>query len=273
MIEIIGKSILQHGPESSRVYLMELSPSEFPNIIGQMDALAKTNGYGKIFAKISARYAPAFIMAGYETEAFVPGFYLGSEDAFFMAKYFDPKRKKVNQQEMQQFQKLLDADSRPELSSLDASYKMRKLVNTDIPDMSTVFSNVFDSYPFPIFDTEFLKKEMSEQTRYFGIFQNDKLVAISSAECNERYKNAEMTDFAVLPSQRGKKLASHLLHMMEEYLVLRGYLTFYTIARLKSLSMNKTFLNNGYSYSGTLFNNTQIAGQIESMNIWYKRII
>ena len=37
--------------------------------------------------------------------------------------------------------------------------------------------------------------------------------------------------------------------------------------------MNKTFLNAGYNYSGTLTKNTQIAGKIESMNVWYKHLI
>jgi putative beta-lysine N-acetyltransferase len=136
--------------------------------------------------------------------------------------------------------------------------------------MTKVFARVFSSYPFPIFDTEFLIKEMNKETRYFGVFQDGQLVAISSAECDENRKNAEMTDFAVLPSQRGKRIAIHLLCAMEEYLRNMGFKAFYTIARLKSPAMNKTFMNNHYRYTGTLINNTQIAGQIESMNVWYK---
>ena len=81
-----------------------------------------------------------------------------------------------------------------------------------------------------------------------------------------------MTDFAVLPSERGKKLAMRLLQVMEDFLSAYKFRSFYTIARLKSLSMNKTFRNNGYRYSGTLINNTQIAGNIESMNVWYKQV-
>jgi len=109
-------------------------------------------------------------------------------------------------------------------------------------------------------------------TRYFGIFSDKKLVAVSSAECNDSKKNTEMTDFAVLPAHRGKQLSIHLLSFMEEALVKDGFKTLYTIARLRSIPMNKTFYNNGYKYAGTLTRNTQISGKIESMNVWYKKI-
>jgi len=34
--------------------------------------------------------------------------------------------------------------------------------------------------------------------------------------------------------------------------------------------MNITFSRMGYRYSGTLLNNTNISGRLESMNVWYK---
>lgn len=270
--EIIGQSTIQHGPESNRVYLMHLWPSDFPDIIEKMDALAKKNGYTKIFAKVPSRFGAAFRMSGYETEAIVPGFFNGIEDALFLVKYPDPERREPNAEEMETFQQLLLSDISNEAPELDNSHVLRLLNPEDAEEMTHVFAQVFDSYPFPIFDEEFLKKEMSEETRYFGVFQNGQLVGISSAECDDRLKNAEMTDFAVLPSQRGKKIAIHLLRTMEEYLTAKGFKSFYTIARLKSPSMNKTFMNNHYRYTGTLVNNTQIAGNIESMNVWYKMV-
>jgi putative beta-lysine N-acetyltransferase len=269
-IEITGQSTIQHGPESNRVYLMQFRPSDFPGIIDKMEALAEKNGYTKLFAKVPSRFGPAFRIAGYETEAVVPGFFNGTEDALFLVKYKDAARRNPNTEEMEAFQKLLLSKINTDAPALDGSHVLRLLTPEDTTEMIKVFARVFSSYPFPIFDTGFLKKEMNEETRYFGVFQDGQLVAISSAECDENKKNAEMTDFAVLPSQRGKKIAIHLLRAMEEYLINKGFKSFYTIARLKSPAMNKTFMNNHYRYTGTLVNNTQIAGQIESMNVWYK---
>jgi putative beta-lysine N-acetyltransferase len=270
--ENLGQSTIQHGPESNRVYLMHLWPSDFPGIIDQLDTLAKNNGYTKLFVKVPSRYGAAFRMAGYETEALVPGFFNGADDALFLVKYQDADRRNPNSDEMKVFQELLLSKVNSEIPELDDSHILRLLAPEDTDEMVKVFAQVFDSYPFPIFDPEFLKKEMSEETRYFGVFQDGKLVGISSAECNDSLRNAEMTDFAVLPSQRGKKIAIHLLRAMENHLKDNGFKSFYTIARLKSPSMNKTFMNNGYRYTGTLVNNTHIAGQIESMNVWYKTV-
>ena len=81
-----------------------------------------------------------------------------------------------------------------------------------------------------------------------------------------------MTDFAVPPTHRGKKLAYFLLGEMEKAMRDRGFKTLYTIARLQSPGMNKTFLNHGYHFSGLLVNNTNISGNIESMNVYYKNL-
>jgi hypothetical protein len=62
------------------------------------------------------------------------------------------------------------------------------------------------------------------------------------------------------------------LHRMEQDMKQRGYLTSYTIARSRSVGMNITFAKLEYIYAGTLINNTNISGQIESMNVWYKHL-
>ena len=46
--------------------------------------------------------------------------------------------------------------------------------------------------------------------------------------------------------------------------------TWYTIARALSAGMNITFAKAGYRYAGTLVNNTDISGTIESMNVWWR---
>jgi putative beta-lysine N-acetyltransferase len=79
-----------------------------------------------------------------------------------------------------------------------------------------------------------------------------------------------MTDFATLPEFRGHGLALHLLQLMEEVVQSRGIRSLYTIARSYSFGMNITFARNGYSFGGTLTNNTDIFGELESMNVWHK---
>ncbi len=68
-------------------------------------------------------------------------------------------------------------------------------------------------------------------------------------------------------------LAVCLLARMEQEMMLRNITTAYTIARALSPSMNISFSKMGYHYGGTLINNTNIDGQIESMNVWYKYLV
>jgi len=53
----------------------------------------------------------------------------------------------------------------------------------------------------------------------------------------------------------------------------KGIKTAYTIARAMSAGMNVTFSKTGYRFGGRLKNNTNISGNIESMNVWYKYLI
>ncbi len=271
---IIGKSKVSHGTDSNRVYLMDMHPDDFPNILNTIDQLAKEECYTKIFAKLPVKYAPAFLKEGYVTEAFIPKLFNGSEDAVFMMYYTDNIRMQPEYEALTSFQQILLKPAKIDGNILDDDYSIRPLTIKDTKQMVCVFKKVFESYPFPIFEEDFLIKSMLEDgTRYFGARFNDNLIAICSAECNDEKEYAEMTDFAVLPKHRGKRLAIHLLSFMEQMLIKENFKTFYTIARLHSLSMNKTFYNLGYHYSGTLHNNTQISGKIESMNVWYKNVI
>ena len=93
-------------------------------------------------------------------------------------------------------------------------------------------------------------------------------VAAASAEICRRYRNAEMTDFATLPSQRGFGLAQHLLAALEDDMLESSIPNLYTIARARSAGMNRVFYNRGYSRTGTLVNNCHIAGRFEDMHVW-----
>jgi putative beta-lysine N-acetyltransferase len=79
-----------------------------------------------------------------------------------------------------------------------------------------------------------------------------------------------MTDFATLPPHRKQGLARALLAHMDRCAADAGVRVSFTIARALSFGMNITFRRRGYRFGGTLINNTQIAGSLESMNVWYR---
>ncbi len=270
--EKLSRSLVQHGKSSNRVYLMKLDGSDYPAIIKQIETLAGKYGYSKIFAKVPDEYSTGFYDAGFACEARVPLFFNGREDAFFMAKYFDaarsvpsnaPKIKEVIERAVQTSP--IEAPT-----GLDAGFICRSLTPDDTGKLAELYRHVFESYPFPIYDPCFLAEGMAGETVFFGVFYEGKLVAASSSEMDVQSQNAEMTDFATHPDFRARGLASYLLYEMHMEMKKRGIKTAYTIARSVSYGMNITFAKHGYVLAGTLINNTNISGSLESMNVWYK---
>lgn len=270
----IGNSLVQHGKVSNRVYVMHLEKGDLQSVQEWVERLAAQKGYTKIFVKAEAAMAPYFLVQNYELEARVPGFDRGINEGFFLGKFLDEARA-VDQRAPDQENILKSAQkvSLGRSGKKDRPHaKVSILGEEDSGELAQLYGKVFESYPFPIFDPRYLKKTMKEHVAYYGIRRNGKLVAAASAEMNERMKNVEMTDFATLNSERGKGAAFRLLNAMEEDMGKRGFCTAYTICRALSLGINRTFFKANYQHGGTLVNNTHIAGQIESMQVWYKAL-
>ncbi|MGE4214271.1 MAG: putative beta-lysine N-acetyltransferase [Anaerotignaceae bacterium] len=276
----LGNSKIQHGTENDRIYLMHLATEDMPEILTELDVMACTYGYTKIFAKAPKTFSKDFLENGYVAEATVLGFYKNIEDCIFMSKFLDDKRSV--QVDSVQNKKVLDVASskNPNSSSelqledctLSNGFTFRKAQPSDANKMAEVYSLVFDSYPFPVFNPEYIKETMNDNVVYFGIWNGDQLIALSSCEMCLEDKNVEMTDFAILPEYRGYKFSHFLLEQMEKEMKKNEINTAYTIARSNSFGMNSTFAKCGYRYGGILVKNTQIGGKIEDMNIWFKSI-
>ncbi len=272
-IERIGKSVLQHGKANNRIYLLKLDADDVPSIISELDNLARKNGYTKIFTKIQAAVLPEFILNGYTVEAYVPRFYNGKTDCIMASKFLDKKRKELPSELMEGFAGLFSRNGKGNKKELSARFHIKALSDNDAEAAAKVFGAVFETYPFPVHDPAYIRQTMHNNlARYYGVWEEKKLIGLSTAETDFEKKNAEMTDFAVLPDYRGNGLASHLLSYMEEEMKKEGIKTAYTIARLAEPGMNLTFMKGGYNFSGTLINNTNIGGNIESMNIFYKHL-
>lgn len=274
-IEKYGKaSLIQHGKMNDRAYLMKLHREDFPSIIADINKLARRERYTKIFCKVPGWASPAFLADGFITEAVVPGFYRGEEPAFFLSKFLNSDRLLGTEQDkLRLLSSLLTENLKPNGIQVPGDHSLARLHADQAEEISKLYQTVFKTYPFPIDQPEYIVRTMQNGVQYFGVSTDNKLIALSSAEVDAKACNAEMTDFATLPEHRGKNLSVLLLREMEKSMQEQGIRTLYTIARLNSPAMNKTFLRQGYEYAGTLIMNTHIAGRIESMNVLYKSVI
>ncbi len=274
VIQTIKGSIIQHGPYNDRIYVMRLGPGNSRSLLNKLESLVREKRYGKIFAKIPADAWPAFETSEFQIEATIPGLYNGMLDGLFVAKYFNAVRQQeldphISDRILQWVQAAAvnrkDHDNRklPEITNCDP---------TDTPEMSTIYKEVFQTYPFPIDDPAYLQHMMNDGVPYYAIRKFGRIAALAATEIDWDHKNAEMTDFATLPKWRSHGYAGVLLDHMEHQATRIGIKTVYTIARADSKGMNAVFQNRGYTYSGLLKNNSQICGLIQSMTIWHKHL-
>jgi len=282
-LDTLMNSLIQHGKLNDRIYLLKLAHEDCPGIISQLNDLAQKNGYSKLIAKVPSKFRQCFVDDGYFEEAYIPGFFNGESngkensgtDVLLMSKFRDTQRS--NNLEKDPIDAVLALSRKKgqlqKIPQLNSGYTFRMAGKKDIFPMADLYKKVFPTYPFPVDDPDYLAQTMEENSLYFSIWKEGRLISLSSAEMDKKEKNAEMTDFGTLSGHRGRGFALFLLGKMEKEIKRRGIKTAYTIARAFSFGMNITFAQAGYTYSGTMINNTNISGQIESMNIWYKTLI
>ncbi|MCI5157815.1 MAG: putative beta-lysine N-acetyltransferase [Candidatus Electrothrix sp. AUS1_2] len=263
---------IQHGPYNDRIYLMRLAEqsADFPR---QLIQLATQKGYSKISAKVPEHAAADFLQAGFAQEAEIPGFFSGRQTALFMACYLKNSRKQGD--DVARLENILHIAQDKRCTAVqppDARFMFRRCTRQDVPAMAAIYRQTFASYPFPIYEEDYLLETMQSHVAYFGAETDGELVALASAEMDREAANVEMTDFATLPKQAGHNLSLHLLQRMEKAMQAEKIRTAYTIARAASPAMNITFARAGYRFAGRLKNNTNISGRIESMNVWYKGV-
>lgn len=268
-IEKIYGSTVQHGPHNDRIYILHLAPAQIDSLLPELEKLAASKNYGKIFAKIPVTSWQQFQAAGYIKEADIPCFYFGETACCFVAKFFAGRDR--TEEDFSGLLAMVEGGNQGERCGKDRPlFNVEACTPADAGELSLIYRKIFATYPFPVFDAAYLSSMMVENVNYYCIRENNRIIAAAAAELNIDESYAEMTDFATLHDRRGKGLAVCLLKHMDREARRSGIATAFTIARASSLGMNRVFKNCGYIYSGLLVNNTQIGGSIQSMVVWYK---
>jgi len=195
-------TLIQHGPSNDRVYLMKCNKRDPEISLKVVEEIAEKQNYGKIFAKIPEDYVGIFKENDYDVEARVPRFFNGKKDGVFISKFRDEERAEVNEKRISHI--IETAQSKDTVKKSTISHEVRELGFDDIKSITEIYSNVFESYPFPIFDEDYIMECLDSHVRMFGIEdKNGRLVSIASCEMDLKSENVEMTDFATIPTARG----------------------------------------------------------------------
>jgi putative beta-lysine N-acetyltransferase len=259
---------------NQRIQVLDYEAQDPEMMIRGLVSEAHLRGYGKIFVKAPAFDQEALEDAGMVREASITGYFSG-QPAVVMSLYLrDDRMERPYQSEQDEIlEAIFSRPPDPAVPNLPDGYRMVIAEDVDLEELAELYQKVFDSYPFPITDPDYLLSTMQSHVIYRIVRDAEGfVVAAASAETSRRYRNAEMTDFATLPNQRGLGLAQHILAALEDDMADLAIPNVYTIARARSFGMNRVFYNRGYEMTGTLINNCHISGQFEDMHVWGKTL-
>ncbi|MDR6998198.1 putative beta-lysine N-acetyltransferase [Neobacillus niacini] len=243
-------------------------------VVKQAEELVHQHQAEKLIVKGRAEDLRLFYEKGLQPEAILDGYFLGS-DAYFFSKFYTAERKKNEYwlKEDELLQSIYQLDPSVEKPYPPKEYELKKADESFADGLAALYRQVFEIYPTPMNDPEYVKKTMKEGTVYYVFFHEGKIVSSASAEINEFYKNAELTDCATLPEYRGKYgLMKILLKELEGELKRQGVFCAYSIARSLSFGMNAALFQLGYTYRGRFMNNCYIYDKLEDMNMWVKNL-
>jgi len=210
---------------------------------------------------------------GFVKEAEVTNYFHGNNMSFY-TKYNDNLRRNSDFwiEEDEIVQKIVLSANKWNKPDLQDNYTMRIATEKDAAALAALYKQVFQIYPTPLDQPEYVAKSIKEDTIFCVIIHNGQIVSAAGAELNERYYNAELTNCATLPTYRKHGWMKHLLLELESELIKKSIYCSYTIARSRSYGMNAAFHQLGYRYTGRLTNNCYIFDKIEDMNVWVKNL-
>ncbi len=244
-----------------------------PLLLKKAEELVSEHKAEKLIIKGRREDFFTFYEFGLQPEAVVDHYFHGSH-AHFFSKFYTSDRKSNEHwiTEDGMIHSIYQLDTAKQKAYPPKEYDLKKADISCAEVLSTLYRQVFQIYPTPLFDPEYIKKTIRDGTIYYVYFYQGKIVSAASAEINSFYKNAELTDCATLTEHRKYGLMKFILQELEAELKREGIFCAYSIARSLSFGMNAVLYQLGYTYRGRLMNNCYIFDKLENMNMWVKNL-
>ncbi|WP_100372868.1 putative beta-lysine N-acetyltransferase [Bacillus sp. FJAT-45037] len=265
-------------------FIMELTTDEFnkrlrvesfrgsvPDLVHFLEETATKGPYEKIIVQAHQDAWEEFLCYGFQMEGRIAGLFNGGCGYVLTMYYSDERRTSRLWQKEQKI--LIDVQRKtrkPIKQDVPIHYQMRKASSEDAPALAALYKNVFNVYPTPMNDPNYVKKILDGNSIFCVTEYEGEIVSAASADIHSTYHHAELTDCATLEDHRAHGLMKHLLMKLEEELISRHIFCAFSLARAKSFGINDAFFQLGYSYGGRLTNNCYIFEDLEDMNIWCK---
>ncbi|AOH56353.1 putative beta-lysine N-acetyltransferase [Peribacillus muralis] len=234
-------------------------------------AIAKEQNFTKVILKARQEDLSAALAQGFMLEGIMSKYFKGN-DAYCMAFYLTDERRTSDFwiKEDKIIEAACAVPRLKEKQPIPEDYVLRFATGEDARELAKLYRTVFETYPTPMNDERYIEKVIEEGTVFSIIQYGGSIVSAASAEVNERYHNAELTDCATIAHHRKHGFMKVLLTALEEELIRKSIFCSYSLARSLSMGMNAVFYQLGYQYGGRLTKNCNIWDKYEDMNVWGK---
>ena len=210
---------------------------------------------------------------GYRREGVIRGYFSDRQDCWLWCAYPEPSRGRPRDAEaLRRVLELAQAPAVRAQRALPQGYSTLAVGAAEVADVVKLLKTVFPVYPSDL-SIDTVSRLVAEGSSYFRMVRNaeGECVAVASAELNRSQLNAEMTDCATRPDQRGRGLMALLIRELEIEIARRyRILDLYSLARGPEAGINRVFARSGYALAGALINNCRMPTGWETMNLWCK---
>lgn len=263
-------------PHNRRLKLYGLRPEDAAGF-DPAAVIAAAGGDPARYTKFTAYTRPggddAWRSAGWREEGTIRGYFADGADSVLRARYTDPERAADPRGDEHRRAVELARAKEPAAPRLPEGYTSAPAGPADAAEIGALMGSVFADYPSSLTPDHLARLITTGSSRFRWVRDaSGTLVAVASAEIDRARRNAEMTDCATLPRERGRGLMVWILRALEEDLAREeGITDLYTLARADEVGMNCAFAKLGYAYTGRLVNNCRMPNGWESMNIWCRK--
>jgi putative beta-lysine N-acetyltransferase len=264
------RSRVVHDRSNERLKLFGAHPAH----LAELPALRSLHGLGKVTAYARAGHRQQWEALGFRQEGSIRGFFRDGTDALLWAAYPQPQRGEERDKHLHAACLAL-ALSKDLLgkTQLPSGYASEIVDAEHAAEAAALLRQVFPVYPSSLSNLH-VEGLIRSGSNVFRCIRNaaQEMVAVASGEVDLIRRNAEMTDCATRPDQRGRGLMAYILRQLEDDLRTRLQIVdLYTLARAQETGMNCVFRKLGYNFHGRLINNCRMPSGWESMHIWCKR--
>lgn len=152
-------------------------------VLQKAETLSAENKAEKLIIKGRREDFTLLLKSCFQFEAVIDHYFLGS-DAYVFAKYYTNERKKSDHwiTEDQIIHRVTSLGRQEKNGMPPKEYVLLKAEETDANELAELYKDVFEVYPTPLCDPEYIKKTMRDGTVYFCFRFQGKIVSAASAE-------------------------------------------------------------------------------------------